>query len=213
MATKKKKKKQVEETPMSAALDSMSSIYTAAKNKAATFSGEKVPEGKYELRLSGIKLKEKKLDGGGYNISMQRTFTVLSGENEGMSQTDFIGMSSEGGLAVAMGFVETMGYDIPEGPEDWPEIVEELQEEAPAVMGEVTHSGDFVNIRVTEVLDDEDIDDGEEPEDEDELREELEEMSRKELKAYIAEEELDITVKKKWTEEDIIDAIVEEIFG
>jgi hypothetical protein len=51
-----------------------------------------------------------------------------------------------------MNFIQCAGYEIPDSAEDWPEIIEELQTTTPAFIGEVVHSGDFVNIRTMELL-------------------------------------------------------------
>lgn len=217
MATKRKKKetaKTQEELMREQMSNTLNELlggadvnYAEAKNTAKSFSGEKVPEGKYEMQLSNIKFNVKEKDGD-TSLSLQRTFTVLTGENEGMSQTDFMRLNNPTGLSFAMQFIMIMGYEIPEVPGEWADIVEELQEESPEVLAEVVHSGDFVNVRVTELLED-----GEEDEDDDgdddELLEELEEMTRAELKAFIKEEGLDIKVMKKMSDEDIVDAILE----
>ena len=71
----------------------------------------------------------------------------------------------------------------------------------------------------SEIDDDDDLDygdvsnddDDEGDEDDDDPTVDLDAMNRKELKQYIKEEELDITVKKKWDEEDIRDAIQEAL--
>lgn len=53
----------------------------------------------------------------------------------------------------------------------------------------------------------EDDDDVEEEEDEDDEGDGLDEMDRKELKAHIKDEELDVAVKKSWSDDDIREAI------
>ena len=60
--------------------------------------------------------------------------------------------------------------------------------------------------KVVEQEEDEDDEEEEEPEDEDE-NVSLEDMSREELKAYIKEKGLEISVKKSWSDDDIRDAI------
>jgi hypothetical protein len=158
---------------MSAALESISSIYAEAKNTAKTFIGEKVPEGKYEMRLTGIKFHEKEKDGE-TKVSLLRTFTVLSGENEGMSQSDFMNISHPVGLSYAIQFIAMMGYGIPESIAEWPEIIEELQNDSPATISEIVHNGNFADIYVMELLEEEEDEDEEEleneapPEDEEE---------------------------------------------
>lgn len=187
------------------ALSSIGAIYNQAKQAARSFSGEKLPEGKYEFRLSGIKLKESIKDNKA-TIRMVRTFTVLSGENEGMSQGDMFNLSNEHGLSFALQFIELMGYPIPDSPEEIPDIVEELQKEAPACYGEVKHSGDFVNIRVLELIEeDEELD-------EDDMFDELIELTRRELKKILEEEDIDFKVTKRTTEEDIVNAIIDARF-
>jgi len=59
--------------------------------------------------------------------------------------------------------------------------------------------------------DEEDEDEEEDEEVEDALANELDKLSRTELKAYIKEHELDISVKKSMEDEDIRDAIVEAV--
>lgn len=60
--------------------------------------------------------------------------------------------------------------------------------------------------KVVEPEEDEDDEEEEEPEEEDE-NVSLEDMSREELKAYIKEKGLEISVKKSWSDDDIRDAI------
>lgn len=199
--------------PMASALESISSIYKDAKEQAKSFSGEAVPDGNYELRLTGIKFMEKEKDGV-TKLSLLRTFSVLSGENEGMTQTDFMSLTNPTGLSFAMQFLSKMGYEIPDSPSDWPEIIEDLQETMPACIGEiVTSDAGFTNVRVSELID-LDGDESEDSEDEEEeLRERLEGMTRAQLKAFKTKEGLVFKILTKYTDEDLIELILEEVFG
>jgi hypothetical protein len=74
---------------------------------------------------------------------------------------------------------------------------------------ELEDDEDEADIDEDEDSDDEDEDEGEDEDDEDEDEEDLEEMDRKELKAYIKENELDVKVTKKMDEAEIVEAIEE----
>ena len=213
-------------------VSAMSANYDEAKNTAKSFSGEKVPEGKYEMKLFPIKFNEKEKDGV-VKVSLQRSFTVLSGENQGMTQMDFMQLGHKVGLSFAMRFISVMGYEIPDSPAEWPEIIESINSEEPLVIAEVVHSGDFVNVRVLELLEDDEnenepeteveieddeieddetedeTEDGNSDGDDDSDEDETEETgpSIPELKQIIKDEGLKIRVPKGMTAEELLSVI------
>lgn len=182
----------------------MKANYEEARNTAKTFSGEKVPEGKYEMKLHPVKFYEKPDSD---KISLIRTFTVLSGELKGMAQTDFMNLGNAVGLSYAMQFIEMLGYSIPEEPQEWLDIIEAINEEEPFVIAEVVHNGDWVNIKVLELLEAEEAEEAEEDNSEEDNSEE-EELAL--LKKIIKEENLKIRVTKKMTSEDVDKLITEK---
>lgn len=128
-------------------MSKMRANYESAKNTAKAYSGEKLPAGRYEMRLTKVKLVAT-----GEKLSIQRNFVVLAGEHKGFQATDFMQLTHEVGLSFAMQFVIKMGYEIPESPEDWADMVEALTTDQAEVIASCVHSGDFVNIRVEELI-------------------------------------------------------------
>ncbi len=194
-------------------VNAMGANYKQARAQAKTFSGEKVPAGKYEATLSSIKIHEKKDSD---KISLMRVFTILSGEAKGMAQTDFLQLTHPVGLSMAMQFIEIMGYDIPDSPSEWPDIIEAINEEQASVIVEVVHSGDFVNIKVLETFETEEavcLECGkavcicEDPDLEEEEGLDLEGLSRSELKQILKDSEIGFKVYKTTTDAEIIEAI------
>ncbi len=203
-----------------AALALMQANYGAAKQRFKNFSGESLPEGEYNGRQTECKFyhnKEKQ------TLSIINEFTVVSGELVGRTQTDFMQLSNEIGLSFAMDYVDKMGYEIPETPSDWVELVETIKKLVPAVKFQIvmntTKDGRvFSNLRVIERLDDsevanvdkviENVVDKAEPKVEvttDTI--DLNLMSRKELKKYRTEKGYEIKVTTKMSDDELRDAI------
>lgn len=122
-------------------------------------------------------------------------------------------------------FFALLGYEINEDttPKEIDEAADEIMGDKPVILVSAKASGDNINYRAERLLEDESYDDlfgdEDESEEEDEAEEEddeveeedgeeedddgLDDMSRKELKKYIKENDLDIKVLTKHTDDDI----------
>ena len=187
---------------MKDALKAMKANYAGARNQMKSFGGEKVPEGEYVARLSNCKFHTSSAG----KLSLMRTFSVMEGECQGMAQTDFMSLGNEVGLAIAMQFLDIMGYEIPEEPEAWEPIVVDLKTNMPVVKIKIKHSGDFVNVQVLEVLEDSSTSELEEVEEEEELEGEgdvFDEMDRSALKKELKSRGVDFKVYQSTTDDEI----------
>ena len=106
-----------------------------------------------------------------------------------------------------------LGYDVDDLDEDTlEEILDELKENKPIVRLKAKKSGEYINLNIDKLLDDESYDElfaeggeaaEEEEDDEEEDGDELDDLDRTGLKKFIKENELDVKVLKKMTDDDI----------
>jgi hypothetical protein len=135
----------------------------------------KFPKGTWKFQLQNAEIVESQSSG---RLQIHREHLCIDGEPAGNVLHDYLQLQTEKGPRFVMQWVEQMGHEVPERMEDLEEVVEAIAEAAPIYMALVKHSGDFVNLSVTQLLagesekaEDEDEDEDEEepdtPEDED----------------------------------------------
>ena len=167
-----------------ASLKKMNKVYNEAKEKKKEFETDVTP-GVYNAKIAKLELKESKSG----NLMIARTFVISDGEIAGASFIDFMVLNNEVGIAKAMQFIETLGYETPEKFEEWEQLLEQLNEEPVDVSVKVTQDGDFIKGLVVEVLDSEDEDsEDSEDEDEDEDSEDSEEDEEKKEESLTMDE-------------------------
>lgn len=132
-------------------LASMRKTWKASKKVYDTmFAGAKVPEGVYIAQVQKCALKESKSSG---NLMIARQHLILEGEYKGTMLFDNMQLETEYGPVFARRWIETVGYEAPEDIEELPELLEAIAGEGPVCKVVVKHSGDFVNVNVSEMLD------------------------------------------------------------
>lgn len=149
------------------------------------FGASKLEEGEYIVKLQKAVLKEKN-----GSMKIAREHVVVDGEDKGVVIYDQVNMDNEKSLAFLWRWVEKMGFEIPEDPEDLVELLEELVESEPVVLVDVKQNdAGFTNINIIELMDesDEESEESEEEEESDE-EEESEEEEEPEEESEEAEE-------------------------
>jgi len=132
-------------------LASMKKTWKSSKKVYDTmFAGAKVPEGVYIAQVQKCALKESKSSG---NLMIARQHLILEGEYKGTMLFDNMQLETEYGPVFARKWIETVGYETPEDIEELPELLEAIASEGPVCKVAVKHSGDFVNVNVSEMLD------------------------------------------------------------
>lgn len=179
---------------------------------------ETVPSGNYVVGKLKCEIAESTQSG---KLQVKRNVTILEGEFKGQKVFDNLQLETERGPEFLLKWLNFMEYEV-ENLDDLEETLEEISANEDAtfqVRVKSTEDG-FSNIYFNKILEDgsseEEGEEGEEEGEEEEGEEEeedlsLDEMSRKELKAYIEENELDIKVTRKMDDDEIRDLIEEAV--
>lgn len=172
----------------------------------------RIPEGDYKAKCVANKQDESK-DG---NPMVVWDWEIIEGKQKGKKLRDYAPLSSKG-LWKLKSILEGMGVTVPNRAVNI-NLDKYLGEEVGITVGDDEYGG-RISSKVsdyftTDALDEdgdeedlEDEDEEEEDEDEEEEGDELDEMDRSELKAYIKENELDVSVKKSMDDDAIREAI------
>ena len=108
-----------------------------------------VPAGVYNMQMQKCCLKES-ANGA---MMIEREHLILDGQHEGEVVRDYMNLETAYGPRFATQFIEKMGYESPDNPEDLEELVAAIANDAPTYQAKVKVSGDFRNvdiIRLTE---------------------------------------------------------------
>jgi hypothetical protein len=147
------------------------------KEKENRFGAENLEDGTYLAQLRTCKIKESSTSG---KLMIAREHVLLEGEHEGMVIFDNMQLEHEVGMIFIRRWLEMLGHEEPENPDDLPEILEEIQEASPRVTIRTKKNEGFPpNVNVIGV------DDG----DGEEVEEETEEEEEKEEEGEVEEEE------------------------
>jgi hypothetical protein len=154
------------------------------KEKENRFGAENLEDGTYLAQLRTCKIKESSTSG---KLMIAREHVLLEGEHEGMVIFDNMQLEHEVGMIFIRRWLEMLGHEEPENPEDLPEILEEIQEASPRVTIRTKKNEGFPpNVNVIGV------DDGDGEEVEEETEEEEEKVTSKKnskIKGKVEEEE------------------------
>jgi len=132
-------------------LAGMKNAYDDSQNQYdSMFGGAKVPAGNYTAKLQSAVIKESQSSG---RLMIAREHLLVQGEFTNITIYDNIMLETPMGFTFVRRWIDMMGYEQPERPEDLEDIVAEIAEDAPMVKIRIKHSGDFVNVSVIEVLD------------------------------------------------------------
>lgn len=128
---------------------------SSQKRAEQMFGGAKVEEGEYVARLTKAFIKESSQG----NLFIRREHTIIDGEYTGVIIYDNMMLETDLGPAFIRRWIDTLGYNQPEEPEELEDFCDAAVKDAPTCHVRVRHSGDFVNVDVLKV-----VDSGEEPE-------------------------------------------------
>ncbi|NIP40486.1 MAG: hypothetical protein GTN39_03120 [Candidatus Aenigmarchaeota archaeon] len=107
------------------------------------------PDGTYAFQLQKAELREAQSSG---KLYIAREHLVIDGEYEGEVVRDMMSLETDRGPYYIAKWIEKMGYEAPDKAKDIPDTLEAIQNDAPTYTGSIKHSGDFINVRVMEVL-------------------------------------------------------------
>ena len=119
--------------------------------EGATAEYPKIPEGVYRAQLQNAVLCQSKASG---NWQIKREHLILNGEQQGQVLYDYMQLQTAKGPYFVAQWIRKMGFEVPANPLDIEDTVDAIKGAAAVVQLEVVHSGDFVNGRVLEVLED-----------------------------------------------------------
>ena len=193
--------------------------YKDAKEDSEELKGfGDIEDGRYQAQIESAELAISQKDRAQINIFGK----ITEGEYEGEQFAAFPGLEGKS-LKFTLAMLGRLDYELPDAADGIEDIVEDLDSNGASVI--IVIKNGFCNI---EKLNDdaEEVEEGEEepedpeveeeepeeeePEEEDPEEEEgidLEELSRKELKTLIKDQELDVKVTKNMTDDDIRKAI------
>lgn len=165
------------------------------------FGGRDIPDDVYLAKLQDIGLAEV-----GDKPVIKREHLVIEGEHKGTVLKDNMFLSSDTGCAFARRYLKMTGVEIPENSEDLEDTLVELKELAPICkVRSKTDNNGYKNIDVISVVDDDDDDEAEEVN--------LDEMDKKELRAFVKDNDIEIEDYRKLSEDDLRAAIAEILEG
>lgn len=174
----------------------------------------RIKEGDYIAKI--IDAKQEESNAGNQMITWK--FKITKGKYKGKVMTGRTTLTPKA-LFMLRNLLEALGKEVPEKT-----IKVKYKQYIGETVGITVEDGEYNNKPTSEVNDffdpdqgpdededdeDEDDEDLDDDEDEDEDESDLDDMDRKELKAYIKEQELDVKVTKKMDEDDIREAITE----
>ena len=170
------------------------------------FAGEPIPTDTYAVRLvsaEGGLIAEK--------LAVKAEYEIASGEYLERVVSDTLWLHTPGAMAYFRNWVIMHGYEPPETKADIPELLDKMVKEAPVISARIVQKEDSIwpDINYQKLIEDfvaeeREPEAGGEPVD-------LDSLSRKELKGIIKDEELDITVYKDMSDDDVRDAIREAL--
>lgn len=175
-----------------------------------------VPDGVYIADLQSMVLKESSTG----NLRAAREFLINGGEHDNVQVYDGLNLESEVGMAFFRHEVDSMGYEVPESATEIPALVKAITKDAGKYRIQVSHSGDFVNVKVLEPLDEDGESTGEaesetggEAGGEGDMltRETIEEMDADELAVVVESYGLDVKPARKLSvyQQKVVEAIDE----
>lgn len=171
------------------------------------FGAADIPEDVYVAKLQDCELTESSSG----KLRIKREHVIMEGEHKGVPIRDGLNLENELGLVFCRRWLNMIGADVPENPEELETLLAEIKEAAPVCKIRVRHSGDFTNVDVISVVGD--ADGGEEGSGEEGEGDEidLDSMDKDELRALVKENDLEIDGWRKMDEDTLREAIREAI--
>ncbi len=122
--------------------------WNASKQQAKTLF-EKVPEGEYVFKSGGFTIVPSNSSG---NLMIKRKHIVMDGDHKGASVYDNMMIETDLGMAFIRRWLEIVGVTPPDNPEELVDICAELTKNGYIAKGSVKHSGEYVNVRIEELI-------------------------------------------------------------
>lgn len=172
-----------------------------------TESVDDVPDGEYIARCNYAAIKVNDETGA---VRCSRGFMLTEGDYENSTIFDSQNLGNDVGKDIFITWLKRCGKEPPTKFVDIEGTLEEIVRESLPCRLRVRHKDEYMNINVVEVYDAEDDTrepESAEPESAEPDVDELDDLDRNGLKKYIKEQELDITVYKSMSEDDIRTAI------
>jgi len=195
------------------ALKNLGKAWKNAKEEFGDSTGgfETVPTGTYVFHKITAELTTSKTSG---DPMVSRCVTIKEGDYADQKVWDNNVLTTDRGPEFLLKWLNFMGYAVDSLEDDLEDVLEQITKNEDCVIKGQIKSDEFTNIYFNEILEEGDVPEaeeeepeGEEPEGEEPEADGFDDMDRKELKAHIKEEELDIKVYKSMSDEDIVEAI------
>lgn len=107
-----------------------------------------VPSGKYQMQLQALTLTA---TSAGDKLMVKREHLIIDGEHDGEVAYDNL-VLTEFGQAQLAEFIRKCGFEVPDDPEELPEVLTAISEQAPQYVATVTSRDGFNNVRIDRML-------------------------------------------------------------
>ena len=129
---------------------------SAAGKERGGFTKCTAPEGRYHCKLTNV--RRGKSDDGPY---VSFNFVILDGQYKGQNPGEYMGLAAKGKRTVEQAiaglhwYLQDLGFTTDEtwGPEEFEQAFAALDKDQPECMVDLTKNGNFLNVRVVELLD------------------------------------------------------------
>lgn len=141
-------------------------MFNAAKERAEAEGSGLVglEDGHYIARLSFAEISKSQSSG---RMQIKFSWLVVDGEAKGDSHNEYQGINSEDNITYLNKRLMRLGYDAVGSFEELEETITELNEDKPGVRLQVSTRGDFTNVYIKKVLDEEELPDDDDDVDDD----------------------------------------------
>ncbi len=158
---RKKKVRDADDDEDQGRKESMESRWQKAREEP-----DRCPQGTYIMRLANAEKTESQSSG---KEQIHREWVILEGSQEGVSVHDYMQLETDRGPFHVRRWLEGMGFDVPETYAELDDVLASMVEAGPIIRGKVLHRGDFDNVRLIKLLEQEsETEDDGEPDDGDE---------------------------------------------
>lgn len=175
----------------------------------ATFGSENLPEDVYAAKLQDCLLAEQGKDN---KLVVKREHVITEGEFKGIVLRDSFQLENEWGPVFLRRWLNMLGVEVPENPEELEDLIPQVKEAAPEVKIRVKRNDQgFVNVDVIALIGENDGVSNESDGGEDDEEVDLDSMNKEELRALVKDNDLQIEGYRKLSEEDLRTAIAKTI--
>lgn len=182
---------------------------SSEKRYKEMFGSKDVPPDTYIFQL-----RDFRIEGEDENPYIIREHIVLEGTYKGIPIQERMYFTNETGAAFLRRYLKMIQADIPEDIEDLETCIIAVKKDAPVVKGRLSFRNEqYAQIDVVSLIDDEGAEVTPDAGEETTQELDLDEMSHKELKAFVKDQDLDITGYRKMEEDDLRAAIAKEVGG